>query len=323
MSALRIILLLPFGRQLIKKCFAVSSPELGRDVLGLHFPNPLGIAAGFDKNGTAIDALSALGFGFIEIGSVTPRPQSGNAKPRLFRLKRSHALINRMGFNNDGCEKVAQRLSRYRNRNFVLGANIGKNKDTPNENALDDYLICFRALHDHVDYFVINVSSPNTPGLRALQEREPLTLILNALIAYNKAQSKRKPILLKIAPDLSDAQLDDIAAMSAEVMLDGLIISNTTLARTGLQEENHVVEKLGAGGLSGKPLQARAADVLKYLRRRLPQEMVIIGVGGIDSAASAIARMHDGATLIQIYTGLIFQGPALIRRILKAILLKA
>jgi dihydroorotate dehydrogenase len=316
MSVLMFKMRIPFAKRIFSGIFRVDSPNLARHVLGLNFPNPLGIAAGFDKNGTYVDALVALGFGYIEIGSVTPRSQAGNPKPRLFRLKQSHALINRMGFNNDGCDVIARRLQKYQQRNFVLGANIGKNKDTPNENAVDDYLMCFDALHPYVDYFVINVSSPNTPGLRALQEREPLKRILEAILSRNKTLSQPKPILLKIAPDLTNDQLDDIASLVQEVKLDGLVVTNTTLSRDGLLESAEEVAALGAGGLSGRPLRLRATEVLKYLKERLPEDFALIGVGGIDSAESAQERMDAGAALIQIYTGFIYEGPGLVGRIL-------
>ncbi len=319
MGILLFKLRLPFIKQILRRLFAVNSPHLARTVFGLQFPNPLGIAAGFDKNGIYIDALVALGFGCIEIGSVTPRPQSGNPKPRLFRLKKSHALINRMGFNNDGCDDVARRLKKYQQRNFILGANIGKNKDTPNENAVDDYLACFDALHIYVDYFVVNVSSPNTPGLRELQEREPLKRILQAILSRNSALPKRKPILLKIAPDLTNEQLDDIGSLVQEVKLDGLVISNTTLSREGLSENAEEITAIGNGGMSGAPLRMRATEVLKYLRARLSADVALIGVGGIDSAESAKERIDAGAVLIQIYTGFIYEGPGLVKKILKRI----
>jgi dihydroorotate dehydrogenase len=224
-----------------------------------------------------------------------------------------------MGFNNDGCKAVAQRLQKYAQRDFILGANIGKNKDTPNERAVDDYLTCFRELHPYVDYFVVNVSSPNTPGLRALQEREPLKHLLESVQALNGTLSKKKPLLLKIAPDLENAQLDDIAALVTETQLDGLVISNTTLSRAGLKEDTKEVEALGNGGLSGAPLRAHAQEVLAYLKARTPQHLVFIGVGGIDSADAALDRMHAGAALVQIYTGLIYEGPFLMKRILRAL----
>ena len=299
--------------------FSDRSAKLERTVFGLRFRNPLGIAAGFDKNGTYIDALEALGFGFIEIGTVTPRPQPGNPKPRLFRLKRSEALINRMGFNNAGCIAVADTLEKYRNRNFILGANIGKNKDTPNAQALDDYAVCFDTLHPYVDYFVVNVSSPNTPGLRELQEREPLMRILETVQQRNAELARRKPLLLKIAPDLTDEQVLDIIDIAKTLKLDGVIVSNTTISREGLAESRSAVEGLGNGGLSGKPLRLRAQALLTEMRRQLPEQIVLIGVGGIDSGEAARARVDAGAALVQIYTGLIYQGPGLIRRILKAL----
>lgn len=319
MGALLFVLKIPFAKQLLRSFFQVRSPSLSREVLGLRFPNPLGIGAGFDKNGTYIEGLATLGFGCIEIGSVTPKPQSGNPKPRLFRLRQSHALINRMGFNNDGCTAIAQRLQKYQQRDFILGANIGKNKDTPNENAVDDYVICFDALHPYVDYFVINVSSPNTPGLRALQEREPLKHILQTILMRNQTLPKRKPVLLKIAPDLNHAQLDDIVSLVTEIQLDGLVVSNTTLARDGLKEDPKEIEAIGNGGLSGAPIRSRALEMLKYLKARLPKDVVLIGVGGIDSAESAKERIDAGATLIQIYTGFIYEGPGLVRSILKVL----
>lgn len=319
MHALMFLIRIPLVRGVLQRSLRVSSSALPRQLMGLHFSNPLGIAAGFDKNGTYIDALVTLGFGFIEIGSITPRAQPGNPRPRLFRLKKSHALINRMGFNNDGCERIAERLERYTDRKFILGANIGKNKDTPNENAAEDYLLCFERLHPYVDYFVINVSSPNTAGLRALQDREPLTIILEAIRVRNHELNRRKPILLKIAPDLSTEQLNDIAALAQESGLDGLIVSNTTISREGLKESREEVSAIGAGGLSGAPLCCRALEVLQYLRSRLPRQTILIGVGGIDSPELARERMDAGADLIQIYTGFIYEGPGLVKRILQAL----
>lgn len=320
MGALNLLVQLPFGAALIRSLYAVRSDALPKEVVGLRFPNPLGIAAGFDKNATYVRALAALGFGHIEIGSVTPRPQTGNPKPRLFRLKKSHALINRMGFNNDGCLAVAHRLEKYRDRNFILGANIGKNKDTPNDRAVDDYVLCFDTLHPFVDYFTINVSSPNTPGLRELQEREPLKRILEALIARNEELPSRKPLLLKIAPDLTETQVQDITGLIRELQLDGLIVSNTTISREDLQEDGEAVNAIGAGGLSGAPLRERAQALLIQVRGLLPEQCAVIGVGGLDSAESAQARISAGASLIQIYTGFIYEGPGLIKRILRGCL---
>ena len=317
MHLLMFVVRLPFGKRMIRSWFAVRDPALERKVFGLRFPNPLGIAAGFDKNATYLEALSSLGFGHIEIGTVTPRAQPGNPKPRLFRLKKSRALINRMGFNNDGCIAIAHRLQKFSDRTFILGANIGKNKDTPNAQAVEDYLACFDNLHSYVDYFVVNVSSPNTPGLRELQDRGPLTQILNAIMQRNADLPQRKPILLKIAPDLTDAQLDDIISLATELHLSGIVVSNTTISREGLLEDSAVVDKLGNGGMSGAPLRRRAHVVLQYLRLRLPEEIVLIGVGGIDSAEIAYERISAGAKLIQIYTGFIYEGPSLLRKILQ------
>jgi dihydroorotate dehydrogenase len=293
------------------------------EALGLHFPNGVGLAAGFDKDGRHIDALACLGFGFIEVGTVTPLPQAGNPQPRLFRLPADRALINRMGFNNDGLEALARRLERLRRRGVpggvIVGGNIGKNKATPNEEAEHDYLKCFDALHAWVDYFVVNVSSPNTPGLRALQEREPLTRLLTLLQERNRALPTPRPILLKIAPDLTDAQLDDVAAIVADTALAGVIATNTTVAREGLQTTAVELEAMGAGGLSGAPLRDRATQVIRYLRGLLGPGPVIIGVGGIDSPEAAREKLAAGANLVQVYTALIYEGPGLVRRCAEAI----
>ncbi len=318
--AMRLLVLLTRvspGRWCLRRLFSIAAPGLHRHLLGLDFPNPLGIAAGFDKNGTYIAAMAALGFGFIEVGTITPRAQRGNPRPRLFRLKASHALINRMGFNNDGCIAIAHRLQKYRRRKFVLGANIGKNKDTPNDQASDDYLACFDTLHPYVDYFVINVSSPNTPGLRDLQERRPLSKILSAVIQRNADLHERKPLLLKIAPDLTDEQLKNIVALVQEMQIDGIVVTNTTVSREGLRERAEHIKAIGDGGLSGAPLRSRAQEVLQLLHTQLPEKAVLVGVGGIDSAESAAERMAAGASLLQIYTGFIYQGPGLIKRILR------
>lgn len=317
MGTLNIVVALPFGKWLVRSLFGVRAKGMQREIAGLTFPNPLGIAAGFDKNGTSINALAALGFGHIEIGSVTPRPQLGNPRPRLFRLKKSRALINRMGFNNEGCIAIAHRLAKHRDRNFILGANIGKNKDTPNERAADDYVLCFDTLHPYVDYFVVNVSSPNTPGLRALQEREPLRNILEAVIARNQELSPARPLFLKIAPDLSDALVTDIVQLALELKLSGLIVANTTVSREGLLEDPVAVNNIGAGGVSGVPLRVRAQALLMLVKTLVPDDFLLIGVGGIDSPETAIDRIHGGASLIQLYTGFVYEGPGLVRRILK------
>ncbi|MEP4495148.1 MAG: quinone-dependent dihydroorotate dehydrogenase, partial [Ekhidna sp.] len=268
-SLLHFLLKLPFGKSLIRSMFHFEDHRLEREVFGLRFKNPVGLAAGFDKNAELIDDFSNLGFGFIEIGTLTPKGQPGNPQPRLFRLPQDEALINRMGFNNDGVDEAIERL-KNRKSDILVGGNIGKNKITPNENALEDYLICFEKLFDYVDYFVVNVSSPNTPGLRELQEKEPLLKLLKALQDENNKKETAKPLLLKIAPDLSESQLDDIISITKELDLDGLIISNTTIDRSGLSTKVESVEAIGAGGLSGKPVFEKSNNVLKYIRRHLP-----------------------------------------------------
>ena len=298
--------------------FNFEDQRLEREVFGLKFKNPVGLAAGFDKNAELIDDFSNLGFGFIEIGTLTPKGQPGNPQPRLFRLPQDEALINRMGFNNEGVESAVERL-KNRKSNILVGGNIGKNKVTPNENALNDYIICFEKLYDHVDYFVVNVSSPNTPGLRDLQEKEPLTNLLQALQDECNKKQAQKPILLKIAPDLTESQLDDIIEITQKLNLDGLIISNTTIDRSGLRTNAKKVASIGAGGLSGKPVFNKSNEVLKYIRRHLPL-VHIIAVGGIHSAQDAVEKIQSGANLVQIYTGLVYEGPALIKRINKELL---
>lgn len=311
----------PPGRWLLRMLFCHSSKEPERSVMGLTFPNPVGLAAGFDKDGKHIEGLTCLGFGFVEVGTVTPLPQDGNPRPRLFRLPKDRALINRMGFNNEGLEALADRLKKLRQKGvpggLIIGGNIGKNKATPNEQAEHDYLKCFEALFPWVDYFVVNVSSPNTPGLRELQEKEPLTRLLNLLQEKNKAQPAPKPILLKIAPDLGDSQLDDIAGIIRATGLSGVIATNTTISRKNLKTSEAEIAAIGAGGLSGAPVRERATSVIRYLRAKLGKEAVIIGVGGIDSAASAREKLDAGADLVQVYTGLVYEGPGLVRGILK------
>ena len=295
------------------------APDAALDVMGLRFSGPVGLAAGMDKNAEHVDALGRIGFGFVEIGTVTPKAQPGNPKPRLFRLKPDRALINRMGFNNEGVEAAVARL-RKRKPGIIVGGNIGKNKDTPNEEAINDYVICFEALYPMVDYFVVNVSSPNTPGLRALQEKGPLLEILNKLkdqrirISADQKMPVR-PILLKIAPDLTNEQLDDIVSVVKECGIEGVVATNTTISRVDLITPKADVEAMGAGGLSGAPVRTRSTEVVRYLRDRLPRPIVIIGVGGIDSADSAIEKFDAGADLVQVYTGLVYEGPALMKRI--------
>ncbi|HBY69563.1 MAG TPA: dihydroorotate dehydrogenase (quinone) [Flavobacteriaceae bacterium] len=299
---------------LFKSLCKVNDKRLEREVFGLKFPNPVGLAAGFDKDGKLYKELSNLGFGFIEIGTVTPKPQPGNPKKRLFRLQSDSAIINRMGFNNGGVEEAVERLKT--NKNVLIGGNIGKNKVTANDEAVTDYVICFEALFDYVDYFVVNVSSPNTPNLRALQDKEPLTRLLQTLQDKNDLQSKRKPILLKIAPDLTDEQLLDIIEIVSETKIDGVIATNTTINREGLVSEN----KAEMGGLSGKPLTHRSTEVIRFLSEKSNKAFPIIGVGGIHGANDALEKLEAGASLIQLYTGFIYEGPQLIKDINKAIL---
>lgn len=312
---------LPLVGALLRRWFCVKNPALERQVMGLKFPNVVGLAAGFDKDGRHIEGLAQLGFGFIEVGTVTPKPQSGNPQPRLFRLPKDRALINRMGFNNGGVDALAERLRRLRRKGLpggiIIGGNIGKNKSTPNAEAEQDYIACFEALFPWVDYFVVNVSSPNTPGLRDLQEKEPLTRLLNLLQEKNRAQHTPRPVLLKIAPDLSRSQLDDIVEIVRQTNLAGLIATNTTIARAGLLTPADTLENIGAGGLSGAPLRERATEVIRYLRDSLGPNAVIIGVGGIDSPESAIEKLNAGADLVQLYSGMIYEGPGLMKRILR------
>nr|WP_234462392.1 quinone-dependent dihydroorotate dehydrogenase [Adhaeribacter terrigena] len=318
-TALRTAFRLPFSAKIAENLYCINNPKLEREVFGLKFPNPVGLAAGFDKNALLVDEFSHLGFGFIEIGTVTPRPQPGNDKPRLFRLPVDQAIINRMGFNNQGAETAAHRL-KYRKSNIIIGGNIGKNKDTPNEHALRDYEKCFDALYDVVDYFVVNVSSPNTPGLRELQDKEPLMELLAAVQRKNNAKAKPKPLLLKIAPDLTDSQLDDIVEIARETKLAGIIATNTTISRENLETHLSDIQEIGAGGLSGKPLKERATEVIKYLRSKLSENVRIIGVGGIITADDAIEKLNAGADLIQLYTGFVYEGPALVKAINEKIL---
>jgi dihydroorotate dehydrogenase len=298
---------------LIRSFYQIKAPHLEREVFGLKFPNPVGLAAGFDKNAELFKELSNFGFGFIEIGTITPKAQPGNPKKRLFRLKEDEAIINRMGFNNKGVEEAVKRLKN--NSQVLIGGNIGKNKVTPNEKAVEDYTACFHALFDYVDYFVVNVSSPNTPNLRALQDKAPLTDLLANLNALNKKKNTPKPIVLKIAPDLTDEQLDDIIDIVISTKIEGVIATNTTLSRAGLQSANR--EELG--GLSGKPLQQRSTEVIRYLVKKSNNAFPIIGVGGIHSPEDALEKLNAGASLVQLYTGFVYEGPGLVKRILKSL----
>lgn len=316
---------------------ATHNPKL----LDLSFKNQIGLAAGFDKNAKYLNELEVLGFGFIEIGTVTPLPQDGNDKPRLFRLPKDKALVNRMGFNNEGVEAVAQRLkewkfkndqirsknyelridstlnSKLKNSQLIIGGNIGKNKITPNENAWKDYEICFNALHEYVDYFVVNVSSPNTPGLRELQEKEPLKKILSHLQNLNKNFIVQKPILLKIAPDLTQLQIDDVIDLAQEINLDGLVVANTSIDRINLTTTAQQFNTIGAGGLSGLPLKNRATEMVKYISKKTNGNMLIIASGGIFTGADAVEKMDAGAALVQVWTGFVYEGPSIVKNICK------
>ena len=313
-SVIKRLSLIPGVSSLFRMLYVVKDKRLETEVFGLKFPNPVGLAAGFDKNAKLFKEFANFGFGFIEIGTVTPVGQDGNPKKRLFRLKEDQAIINRMGFNNGGVMDVVERLKR--NKGILIGGNIGKNKITDNENAVKDYIICFESLFDYVDYFVVNVSSPNTPNLRALQEKEPLKALLQTLQNANFKKAKSKPILLKIAPDLTDEQLLDIIEIVNETKIAGVIATNTTLSRDGLQSDN----KLEAGGLSGKPLTKRSTEVIRFLAEKSNKSFPIIGVGGIHSAEDAIEKLNAGASLVQLYTGFIYEGPALVKAINKKIL---
>lgn len=292
-----------------------TDPSWEREFWGLKFRSPIGLAAGFDKNAELVDTWEQFGFGFLEIGTVTPRPQVGNPKPRMFRLPKDQALINRMGFNNDGVAAILERL-RKRKTSLVVGGNIGKNKTTPNEEAVEDYKICMEELFEVVDYFTVNVSSPNTPGLRDLQEKEPLIRILSTLQEINQQKPTPKPLLLKIAPDLTNAQLDDIIEIYQTVQLSGLIASNTTISRANLQTSPSKIQEIGNGGLSGAPLRERATEVIQYLRAGLPKDAVLIGVGGIHDAESAQEKLDAGADLLQVYTGFVYGGPGFVPSLL-------
>jgi dihydroorotate dehydrogenase len=315
-SAIRFLSKIPGVSSIFKSLYEVNDKRLETEVFGLKFKNPVGLAAGFDKDAKLYQELSNFGFGFIEIGTLTPKPQEGNPKKRLFRLKKEAAIINRMGFNNGGVQEAVGRLKK--NKGVLIGGNIGKNKLTPNENATSDYEICFETLYDYVDYFVVNVSSPNTPNLRELQDKEPLTKLLTTLQNQNLKKGKPKPILLKIAPDLTNEQLVDIIDIIKETKIAGVIATNTTISREGLVSDN----KIETGGLSGKPLTNRSTEVIRFLSEKSNKAFPIIGVGGIHSAQDAIDKLEAGASLIQLYTGFIYEGPALVKAINKKLLEK-
>lgn len=317
-------------KKLIANQFTPTDSRLITKAFGLTFKNPVGLGAGFDKNAKYLRELEALGFGFVEIGTVTPKPQAGNDKPRLFRLPKDKALINRMGFNNDGVDVVVERLKSWQSAvnsrqstpntklqtpNLLVGGNIGKNKSTPNEEAWKDYDICFNALHPYVDFFVVNVSSPNTPGLRELQEKESLRKILLHLQMINNGKAFAKPILLKIAPDLTQEQINDVIDLAIEIKLDGLVASNTTISREHLQTPRAEIEKIGAGGLSGKPLTGKATSVLQYIHQNTRGAVPVIGSGGIFNGEDALEKINAGATLVEVWTGFIYEGPGIVKRI--------
>lgn len=331
MNALRWLCAIPGCKKLLAATFTLKKPALHHSLFGLNFSNPVGLGAGFDKNARYLNELEALGFGFVEIGTVTPLPQKGNEKPRLFRLPKDKALINRMGFNNEGVKLVAGRLKEWKENistnsrhghsvvPLIIGGNIGKNKDTPNEEAWKDYEICFRELFDVVDYFVVNVSSPNTPGLRELQEKESLRKILSHLQTINQRQSSPKPLLLKIAPDLSWAQIDDVVSLAIEIKLDGLVATNTTIDRSGLHSSPSLLTSIGAGGLSGLPVKNRSTDIVRYIHQKTYGRLPVIASGGIFSALDAKEKLQAGASLVQVWTGFIYEGPGIVKQICKAL----
>lgn len=322
MSILKLICKFPFISKWLRLYFHITRSELMRNVFGLDFRNPIGLGAGFDKNAQYLNELEILGFGFVEIGTVTPLPQKGNEKPRLFRLPEDKALINRMGFNNEGAVRIAKRLKKWKNRKqsnlrMIIGGNIGKNKNTPNEEAWKDYEKCFLELYDVVDYFVVNVSSPNTPGLRELQERDALKKILIHLQTLKRQRQINKPLLLKIAPDLTTDQINDIVDISLEINLDGLVISNTTISRENLTHKSKIkCDKIGAGGLSGKPLKEKSTKLIQYVNERTKGKIPIIASGGIFVAEDAKEKLNE-SSLVQVWTGFIYEGPSIVKSICK------
>jgi len=307
------------AQSIVSARFRVTDLSLERELFGLSFPNPVGLAAGLDKNAEAFDFLGSMGFGFVEIGTLTPKSQPGNPKPRLFRLVKDKALINRMGFNNEGVEKAVARL-RNKKTNILIGGNIGKNKNTPNEEATSDYIKCFDALYPYVDYFVVNVSSPNTPNLRNLQDKEPLKKLLDEIMKLNKSKEKTKPVLLKIAPDVNVSQLDDIIEIVQKTSIDGIVATNTSISRKGLSYPEKKINEIGTGGLSGQPLCKKSTEVIRYIHEKSGGNIPIIGVGGIMTKEDALEKLEAGASLVQIYTGFIYEGPALIKAINKELI---
>lgn len=319
MNALKLVCRVPFGKLIVKNMFEPKNVTPS-NLMGLQFPNIIGLGAGFDKNAKYLNELSCLGFGFVEIGTVTPKPQIGNDKPRLFRLPEDKALINRMGFNNDGLEVIATTLQKFKSKNstLIVGGNIGKNKNTPNEEAWKDYVACFNGLYNWVDYFVINVSSPNTPNLRELQDKPMLQNILQRVQEQNFALAKPKPVLLKIAPDISIDQANDIIDLAFENKLAGLVISNTTIVRSDLKTHVTTITNIGAGGLSGKPLSQKSTQLLRYIAEKTTNRLILIGSGGIFTVSDAKEKLHAGAQLLQVWTGFVYEGPSIVKNILKA-----
>lgn len=341
-TAMNALTYIPGAKSLAKALYSLDNTSLQRHVFGLSFKNPVGLGAGFDKNAVYLEALSALGFGFVEVGTITPLAQSGNEKPRLFRLPKDKALINRMGFNNDGADAVKKRLDAWKSRqpsaisyqqkgsyqppttnhSLIVGCNIGKNKATANEDAWKDYNTCFTKLNDSADYFVVNVSSPNTPGLRALQDKDALYKILSELQTINYGLPNKKPLLLKIAPDLTPPQLDDIVALVSETKLDGIVATNTTISREGLHTFPQAITDSGAGGLSGKPLRNRSTEVVAYLATHIDGNIPIIASGGIFTGNDAKEKLDAGATLLQVWTGFIYEGPSIVKNICRRLMIQ-
>lgn len=320
LSFLHYFIKIPLAKSFLRFFFLNDDKDLQVQKWGLVFRNPVGLAAGFDKNAKYIEVMECLGFGYVEIGTVTPLAQAGNDRPRLFRLPEDKAIINRMGFNNDGADRIVERLKALKKRKILIGGNIGKNKITPNEKAVDDYIICFEKLFDHVDYFVVNVSSPNTPGLRALQDKDSLLEILGSLQKINLSKSKPKPILLKIAPDLGDEQIHEIVEIVNMTKIQGIIATNTTISRETLQTDTEEVVAMGAGGLSGKPVREKSNRVINIIQSTSNKSIDIIGVGGIMNKSDAIEKFQLGCCLIQLYTGFIYEGPGLVRDICESLL---
>ena len=316
---IKVIFIIPGIRTLSGLFFRVKNKELVRNVFGLKFESPVGLAAGFDKSGFLYNELSAFGYSFVEVGTITPKPQPGNEKPRSFRLIKDKALINRMGFNSVGVDRVIKRLKRKRSK-VIIGGNIGKNSLTANENAVYDYEICFEKLYDYVDYFVINVSCPNISNLTELQELSSLEVILERIMKIRKGKTVYKPVLLKISPDLDSKKLDDIIKLSEVMGINGIIATNTTIKREGLTTEKDRIERIGNGGLSGKPLKDRSTQIIRYINQKTKGKMPVIGVGGIMSPEDAVEKIEAGAVLVQLYTGFIYEGPFLVRKINKAIM---